>query len=112
MEQDEPQDTVAWDPTEATSPTEASEKTDLLTWPVQPQTEDPSQPETPHPHPSASAHLPGLPFPCRRPHFHASPSGPRAQAPHLCCRQCRSWDVTPAPQLREHAVHLVHSPHQ
>lgn len=31
---------------------------------------------------------------------------------HLCWRQCLSRDVTPAPQLREHAVHLVHSPHQ
>lgn len=40
--------------------------------------------------------------------------GPRGarSTPHLCCRQCRSCDVTPAPQLREHAVHLVHSPHQ
>lgn len=34
------------------------------------------------------------------------------QQTHLCCRQWRSWDVTPPPQLREHAVHLVHSPHQ
>lgn len=37
---------------------------------------------------------------------------PAVQCTHLCCRQCRSWDVTPPPQLREHAVHLVHSPHQ
>lgn len=39
------------------------------------------------------------------------PQGSRVRL-HLCWRQCLSRDVTPAPQLREHAVHLVHSPHQ
>ena len=37
---------------------------------------------------------------------------PRRRVPYLCRRQCRSWDLTPPPQVLVHAVHLVHSPHQ
>lgn len=66
-------------------------------------------------HPSGAVSLTGpmrrlRPGLSRAPHTEVSPLP--SESPHLCCRQCRSWDVTPAPQLREHAVHLVHSPHQ
>lgn len=33
-------------------------------------------------------------------------------ASDLCLRQCLSCDITPPPQVRVHAVHLAHSPHQ
>ena len=91
-EQDEPQDTIAQEPSGASAQRPARSLS--LTWPMLPPMEDPSQPETQLPR--HTHHL--LPHP--------------TPAPHLCCRQCLSWDVTPAPQLREHAVHLVHSPHQ
>lgn len=68
-----------------------------FTWPGRPPTEDPLPSETtPTSHPNSPGTCCPTPIPSR----------------YLCCRQCRSWDVTPAPQLREHAVHLVHSPHQ
>lgn len=30
---------------------------------------------------------------------------------YLCCRQCRSWDRTPPPQVLEQVDQLLHSPH-